>query len=132
MVLDPAIEQLLIITQNNEREKRKMIYLPPCFFDETIAKEILEKFNININDSEYHDTCCSVESINRPKPENPFFVIYQGTIGLYRKGFILCWLNYTYTFDGATDEDDCTITIKEVFPENLQLFDMDVKSLTHE
>ena len=99
-----------------------MEFLQPGHFSETIADKILGELGINIDTPEYSETCFSVNNVNRPEQDNPYYEIYQGIIGIYRNEFLLYWLVYTYSYDKETGKDDCEITIVESFPENLELF----------
>lgn len=100
-----------------------MQYLSPMYFDESIATEIKEVLNIDINEEEYSETECSVEYIDESKDLNePYYVNTKGTIFINREGFPLYIISYEYSYNEKNFTDDCQIKIREKFPEYLEHF----------
>ena len=73
-----------------------------------------------------------VNDISKQKIKYYQFVIDNiwtiSVIGIYRDGFLLYWLTYTYPYSEKNFKDTATVEITEAFPENLRLFGMEVKN----
>ncbi len=106
-----------------------MIFIGYAFFDTTMSELIKDLLDIDVNKPEYSETCYGIENLETSKDQDePYFVNINGQIGIYRDGFLLYWLTCAYSYSEENFKDTATVEIAEAFPENLQLFGMEVKN----
>ena len=106
-----------------------MVYQDDMYLIHSIINTVKELLGIDINNSEYSETCYGFENLKSYLDDNDnYHKLANGVIGITKKGFLLCWLHFDYEYNEQTNSTNCTIKIKELFPEHLKMFG--IKNLT--
>ena len=107
-----------------------MVYEDDVYLTHSISNTVKEFLGIDINNSEYSETCYGFENLKSYQDDNDkFHQKISGFIGIIRNGFLLYWLHFNYEFsEDLENVTKCSAEVKEAFPEHLELFGMEIKN----